>query len=467
MSQKRRAFLAGAALLALLAVLAGCGVSIKEASSAGAPGPLEQRTAKVASETGNLPPRPAGEVRLDGVTSGSLTAKLLSEYEKRGTSVNFKVGHAEEGEAFESFCAGKTDIVASQRPISPSVYAGCQGNGVEPVQLEIASDATILAIENETDVGVDCVSVADVREIFRAASPVTSWSQVGYGSSAERNVDALPLKVAGPEPSSGPFSSFSELVLGDSEPSRLLLRGDYKSFADEAEVLAAVAGDPGESELASHRAEFSHSSSGLKRALKQAESAVTVAEFQVEKGIKDGRSPAEQEADAETLTKAEAKVGRMAKELRETERSAKRDKAAATSVEERLGTLGLFRFDFYELWEERLRPMEIEATNSESKPECIFPSQSTVTDATYPLAHQLLLTVNLKEMKEAEVNQFLAFALSRSQSAAVAETLVPLPDEVKDTELAWLGGEVAPDVVYYPPSRIIEDEKEIAEGEKS
>ena len=111
--------------------------------------------------------------------------------------------------------------------------------------------------------------------------------------------------------------------------------------------------------------------------------------------------------------------------------------------------------------------MEIEATNSENKPECIFPSQSTVTDATYPLAHQLLLTVNLKTMKEAEVNQFLAFALAHRRSAAVDETLVPLPDEVKDTELAWLRGEVAPDVVYYPPSRIIEDEKENAEGETS
>ena len=64
--------------------------------------------------------------------------------------------------------------------------------------------------------------------------------------------------------------------------------------------------------------------------------------------------------------------------------------------------------------------MEIEATNSENKPECIFPSQSTVTDATYPLAHQLLLTVNLKTMKEAEVSQFLDFVLSESQEAATA-----------------------------------------------
>jgi ABC-type phosphate transport system substrate-binding protein len=466
MRKSRFTFLAVPALVALLAVLAGCGVTIEGASTEGEPGPLEQKTAKVVSETGNLPPRPAGTVRLDGVAPGSLTAKLLKKYEASGTITTFESHDGEEGEAFEALCAGQADVVASQRPISPSVYAGCQANGVEPVQLEIASDAAILAIENETDVGVDCLSVSDVREIFRAASPVTSWSQVGYGRSPDAG-GALPLKVAGPEPTAGPFSSFSELVLGDSEPSRLLLRGDYKAFKDEAEVLAAVAGDPEETELAAHGSEFAQSASGLKSAVKEAKRAIVEAEFQVEKGEEDERAEVEQEADAETLTKAEEKVEKLGKELAEAEATAKKVKTAAGSVAERLGTLGLFRFDFYELWEERLRPMEIEATNSENKPECIFPSQATVTAATYPLAHQLLLTVNLKTMKEAEVNQFLAFALARSQGTAVEETLVPLPDEVKDTELAWLHKEVAPDVVYYPPSRIIQDEKDAAEGSPS
>jgi ABC-type phosphate transport system substrate-binding protein len=465
--RQRLAFLVVPALVALLALLAGCGVTIKGTAEQGEPGPLEEKTAKVVSETGALPPRPAGTVRLDGVAPGSLTAKLLKKYRQRGTVVSFHSRDAEEGEAFEALCGGTADVVASQRPISPSVYAGCQANGVEPVQLEIASDATILAIENETDVGVDCMSVESVREVFRAASPITSWSQVGYGRNPGQDVNAMQLKVAGPEPTSGPFSSFSELVLGDSEPSRLLLRGDYKAYKDEAEVLEAVAGDTEETQLAGHGEEFARSAVALEAALKEAEKAVEVAEFQVEKGIADGRSEVEQEEDAETLSEAEAKVEELGNEAEEASSSAAEVKEATGKVAERLGTLGLFRFDFYELWEERLRPMEIEATNSESRPECIFPSQATVTAATYPLAHQLLLTVNLKTMKEAEVNQFLAFALDHSQQTAVEETLVPLPDEVKDTELAWLRGDVAPDVVYYPPSRILRDEKESTEGEPS
>jgi ABC-type phosphate transport system substrate-binding protein len=467
MSALRRALLPAAVLIALvaaLAVLAGCGVTSKDVTEEGGSGPIEQKTQTAAStEPAKLPARPTGEIRLDGVTPGSLPAKLLKSYRAEGTTTRFTVGVGDEDESFERFCAGGTDIVSSQAPISPKVYAACQTNGVEPVQIEIASDAAILAIANETNVGVDCLSASDVREIFRAASPITSWSQVGYGKSG---LDS-PLKVAGPEPSSGLLSSFSELVLGDSEPSRLLLRGDYAAYPNESEVLDAVSSEGDEAELAGHREEFTRSLKEIEKSAKQAEKAVGVAEFQVEKGIEDERSEAEQERDANTLTASEKKVAKLSKELTKAEAAVAETKAAAKNVEKSLGTLGLFRFGFYELWEERLRPMEVEATNSESKPECIFPSQSTVTDATYPLAHQLLLTVNLKTMKEAEVGQFLDFALSESQEAATAETLVPLPEEIKDTELAWLHGEVSPDVIYYSAARIAEDEKRSAEGETS
>jgi ABC-type phosphate transport system substrate-binding protein len=461
MSALRRAALAAAILLALLAVLAGCGVTSDNVGTEGTTGPIQQSTptAATTAATPELPPRPAGEIRLDGVSPGSLPAKLLKDYRAQGTSVGFTVEEGEEDAAFEGFCAGTTDIVSSTAPISPSVWAECQANGVEPVQIEIASDAAILAIANETNVGVDCLSATDVREIFRAASPVTSWSQVGYGDSG---LDT-PLKVAGPEPNSGLLSSFSELVLGDSEPSRLLLRGDYEAHREETEVLDAVASEGSQSETAGHRGEFERSAKALKKALGAAEKAVGVAEFQVEKGIEDERPEDQQESDAATLKEAEKKVAKLEAESKDVEKSLDKAKKAAKRVEKTFGTLGLFRFGFYELWEERLRPMEVEATNSESKPECIFPSQSTVTDASYPLAHQLLLTVDMATMKEPEVSQFLDFVISESQAAATADTLVPLPDEIKDTELAWLAGEIAPDVIFYPAARVAADEKRAGE----
>jgi ABC-type phosphate transport system substrate-binding protein len=451
------------ALLVLLAILAGCGVSVHDTSGSGSGGAVQQGTAEPTAAVDKLPPRPVGEIRLDGATPGSLAAKLVAGYRERGTSVHFRLGNDEEAKAFEAFCAGNADIVASQAPISPSAYSACQGSGVEPVQVEIGSDAAILAIANETNVGVDCISVGDAREIFRAASPVTSWAQVGYDHSATAASSVLRLKVTGPEPSSGLLSAFSETVLGNSEPSRLLLRGDYEAHKYESEVLEAVGSGTDENELASHAEELERSTKDLERALESAEKAVGVAEFQVEKGIEDERSETEQEKDADTLTEAEEKVKKLTAELAKAEATAAKAKGAAKRAEERLGTLGLFRFGFYELYEERLRPMEIEATNSEAHPECIFPSQTTATDGSYPLSHQLLLTLNLATMKEPEVNQLLAFMLEEAQRAATAQTLVPLTDEAKNTELAWLHGEIPPDVIYYPPSRIAEAEAQAGE----
>jgi ABC-type phosphate transport system substrate-binding protein len=471
MSALRRS-LAVLALLAALVALAGCGVSLEGASNSGEAGPLERTTASVASESRDenatkLPPRPPGTVRIEGKAQGSLTASLLDDYEGQGSSVNFELQSKSEGAAFEAFCSGEADIVDSARPISPSEYAGCQANGVEPVQIEVASDAAVLAIANETDVGVDCLSVDDVREVFRAASPVSSWSQVGYGGRSDPSIDALPIKVAGPDSRSNVFGFFGEFVLGDPEPSPLLLRGDYQAFPNDEGVRIAVSGNRDELERAAQSQSSQQSVSDLAAALEDAQAAVEVAEFQVDKGIEDNRSDAEQSRDAETLSEAEAKVDELDTELGEARDRAKVDDVAAAEVAQRLGTLGLFRFSYYELWEERLRPMEIEVTDSEGAPQCIFPSQSTVTDATYPLARQLLLTVDLGAMKEAEINEFLAFAVSESQGAAIGAELVPLPDEVRNTELAWLGGDIAPDVVYYPPGRIVADEKEGEAGASS
>jgi ABC-type phosphate transport system substrate-binding protein len=448
-----------AALMALVA-LPGCGVSLEGASSAGEAGPVEQVRKQAEEPADDLPPRPAGIVRIDGKAQGSLTESLLEAYAGETASVSFDVTNSDEEQAFDAFCEGKTDIVDAARPISPSEYAACQENGIEPVQFQIASDAAVLAIENETDVGVDCLSLGEVREIFRAASPVTSWSQVGYGSRDTAGAGALPIKVAGPDARSNVFGFFGRFVLGDPEPSPLLLRSDYESFATDHGVRLAVAGLREERVRAERNAESEAVARDLEGAVEDAERALTVAEFEVDKGIEDERSEAEQAEDAERLEEAEAKLSELEQEAANATETAELDEIAAERVDERLGTLGLFRFSYYELWEEELRPMEIEASaEGEAGPECIFPSQSTVTDASYPLARQLLLTVDFEAMRETEINDFLSFAVAESRDIAIENALVPLPGEVRTTELDWLSGESAPDVIYYPPSEIAHDKQ--------
>lgn len=451
-----------ALLVLAVAVLAlsGCGVSLEGASEDGSSGPVE-RVAPGGDQQAadDLPQRPLGVVRIAGKAQGSLTEALIEAYGGSAADAGFELESSDEAQAFDEFCAGEADLVDSARPISPAEYARCREHGIEPVQIQIAADAAVLAIENETDVGVDCLSVPDVREIFRAASPVTNWSQVGYGSRPAVGPNALPIKVAGPDARSNVFGFFGSAVLGDPEPSPVLLRGDYEAFPSDRGVLRAVAGREKERMKAERSSESARVLRELEAALDDASRAVAIAEFQVEKGIEDERSAGDQAADSERLELAEEKLAELSEEVAVAAERAERDEGAAERVAKRYGTLGLFRFSYYELWEERLRPMEIEVSE-EGGPQCVFPSQSTVTDASYPLARQLLLTVDLETMREAEVNEFLSFAVANSERVAIEKALVPLPEEVRNTELAWLEGEMPPDVVYYPQSQIVQDERD-------
>ena len=93
--------------------------------------------------------------------------------------------------------------------------------------------------------------------------------------------------------------------------------------------------------------------------------------------------------------------------------------------------------------------MEISSSNDFSEPECIFPSQVSVTNATYPLARQLLLTVNYKNLLDGDINDFLTSALANAQEQAQRTALVPIPDDTLLAQQTWLNGSSEPEVVFY------------------
>ena len=212
-----------------------------------ASGPIEQRHREgpPSRPTDKLPPRPAGEIRLDGVTPGLAAGEAAEGLPRdRAPRTASRSPNSDEDESFERFCAGGTDIVSSQAPISPTVYAACQAQ-----RGRTGPDRDRLRRRDPRDRQRNQRRRRLPQRLRRRAksSAPPRRSPAGPRSATARNrgLDS-PLKVAGPEPSSGLLSSFSELVLGDSEPSRLLLRGDYAGLPrDESEVLDAVAGEPG------------------------------------------------------------------------------------------------------------------------------------------------------------------------------------------------------------------------------
>ncbi len=451
---KKKATALACATVVLGLLVAGCGLNPDDAPpAAGSSGAgaiyVPPSSGKTPVERAKPTPREAGTIRVAGKAQGSLTPDLVRTYNAAGGTANIVVTEQSENQAFEKFCSGQADIVDSARPISEAEYRKCIANGIQPVQFQVASDAAVLAIKNETDVGTDCISFDEVRNIFRAGSTINSWSQVGYGHELGGDANEPRMKVAGPDEDSNVFGFFGQYVLGDPEPTILVMRSDYQAYPTDAGVRRAVVGSNRDYRAAEQLERSRQIYQDILDSLAENRRAVRDAKAEVAKGIADQRPPADKARDRAKLAEAEANLRKLERSLAPARRYFRENQAALRRLEEVRGTLGLFRFSYYEAFEEQLRPMEISASNDFAQPECIFPSQATVTNATYPLARQLLLTVNYRNMRDPDINEFLVQSLSRSQRLAESAALVPLPDETQATELAWLNGTTEPDIIFY------------------
>lgn len=458
---------------AVLAAVTGCGIEAntapEDAGASGSAANFQELSAdgKTTEPVTRATPRTEDVIRIAGKARGSLTERLVATYELQGGTASVTTTGGNEQAAFDAFCAGNGDIVDSARPISPNEYRKCIARGIQPVQFQVASDAAVLAIKNATDVGVDCLSFDEVRNIFQAGSGVNGWSQVGYDHNVTLDASAPRLQVAGPDEASNAFGFFGQYVLGDDQPTLLSVRGDYQAYPTDAGVRRAVVGTNRDFLAADEFGRSKEVLDDIIASIADAKQAVKDAEDEQAKGIRDKRSESAMARDQRILDKAEATLKGLKKDTKDSRRYVAANKAAVGRIEAVRGTMGLFRFSYYEAFDEQLRPMEVSSSNDFHKPECIFPSQATVINATYPLSRQLLLTVNLKNMNASDINDFLTSALANSQKQAEVAALVPLPDEVRDTEQSWLDGTSQPDIIFYDMASMPAEQsnQQPAEGE--
>jgi ABC-type phosphate transport system substrate-binding protein len=434
------------ALLGLLAIVGvcGCGVSTRGAERAAVP-TVALRAPTVSSAAAlRLANRTPGTLIVDGSTQGSLTAPASRAYGAAGGTDTVAIKNRGANAAFSELCQGQIDIVDSSRPLSSAETAQCERAGIRPVQLEVASDAVVLATKAETEVGADCLSVAAVKSIVRSGSPVYNWGQLGF--------DQVPLSVAGPGPGGSAFALIGRSVLGSAQPSLLDFRFDYKAEPTDQSVREFVTGSTADAAAASGVPVLRQRLSTLKlifagaqKTLTDANLSVKEAAFQVTKGIADGRPAATQQKDATTLAAAQAKqklaqgaVVKQSSAIAATGRQIVAANPAQARLAAAVGHLGMFGFAYYGLFENVLRPLEI--TASANPENCIFPSQQTVTSGAYPLSRPLLITTSLQAVKRPDVREFLLSYLGNAQRLATQQGLVELPDDVLSSEQAFFGG---------------------------
>ena len=421
---------------ALATAAGGCGVSLQGARHGTGTSTL---AADSVSAMGHLPTRPRGKVEIDGRTSGSLTTAAVAAYE--GSGARIVVSDRGEAQGFAELCRGQTDLVDSQRPITPAQLSVCQAEGVQPVQIELAADGVVVATGGEVDVGADCLTATQVKQIFQAGSAITNWSQLGYYN--------IPLRVAGPQEGRGAFGVFGETALGTEAPTLASVRGDYEALGSEGAVRDAVTGGGAGATSAQLHESALASLTALRRAVGEAHGFLHEASFQVDKGVRDRRPAGAQARDRANRGRAEANLSTLLRDLPGAERYVHQTTLAAARFHSGLGAVGYFSLAYYENHQEQLRAFEIDSGAQRPQLNCIFPSAQTIANGSYSLSRSLLLTVSLQDMRRPEVAGFLRFYLGQAQGLASAAGLVPLPAGTLNTEASWLEGRLQPPIVSY------------------
>ena len=99
------------------------------------------------------------------------------------------------------------------------------------------------------------------------------------------------------------------------------------------------------------------------------------------------------------------------------------------------GVVAIIGFSYYELFEDQLRPLEIDGQAGDR---CVFPSEETIASELYPLERTLRLYTTQRSLDRQEVQQYLRFYLQRSGEIAAGVELIPISEAVRRQEIARL-----------------------------
>jgi phosphate transport system substrate-binding protein len=175
-----------------------------------------------------------GVITADGSsTVGPFTTKAAEDWRAAGGG-DVTVGISGTGGGFERFCVGETDISNASRPIDEDEAATCKENGVEYIELQVATDALTNVVNLEND-WATCLTVDQLKKIWEPGSKVDNWNEV------DPSYPDVPLKLYGAGTDSGTFDYFTKVINGEEGASR----SDFSATEDDNVTVQGVSGDEG------------------------------------------------------------------------------------------------------------------------------------------------------------------------------------------------------------------------------
>ncbi|NJL87197.1 MAG: PstS family phosphate ABC transporter substrate-binding protein [Leptolyngbyaceae cyanobacterium SM1_1_3] len=212
-------------LVALLAGLAACGGETATA-------PEGDATDTASTEAGS---DLSGTIAVDGSsTVFPISEAMAEEFQRANPDVQITVGASGTGGGFEKFCNGETQISDASREVKPEEIANCEANGIEMIELPVATDALTVVVNPEND-WAQCLTIEQLNTVWapEAEGTVDNWNQV------DPSFPDAPLVLYGPGTDSGTFDYFTEIVNGEEGASR----SDYTASEDDNVLVQGVVGD--------------------------------------------------------------------------------------------------------------------------------------------------------------------------------------------------------------------------------
>jgi phosphate transport system substrate-binding protein len=208
------------------------------------------------------PPRPTEGVNGGIFASGSSTVEpitliIAEQLHEHDPTFAYQVEGPGTGDGFALFCNGETDVNNASRPIEETEVEICEANGVDFVELLVATDglSVITAAANDA---IDCLSFLDLYALLGPESQgIRSWSRAdALAAELEADLgDAFgashapyrlgDLVVTAPGEESGTYDTFVELVIGpiaDERGTEHVTRPDYVASPNDNVILEGVAG---------------------------------------------------------------------------------------------------------------------------------------------------------------------------------------------------------------------------------
>jgi len=176
----------------------------------------------------------SGDIAIAGSSTVFPLASAFGEiFQKEHPEVDISVQSTGSGGGFQNFfCVGETDFNNASRPIKPEEEQLCEENDVNPVELQVATDALTVVVNNEND-WAESLTVDQLKEIWSAESPPTTWADVNSDWPDEE------FELFGPSDASGTYDYFIEAIIGEDGPGH---RQDYSATEQDRTIIQGVEG---------------------------------------------------------------------------------------------------------------------------------------------------------------------------------------------------------------------------------